>query len=580
MPQAALLSGAMKIPVSLIDTARLKKQLTLKHRPMGEEEDLLVNAYREGGGFLCVPRQFGIKICNQLQIDWTDETSDGFRAEFPRIPTLRDYQEEPVSQLLDAFSDYYDVVFRARTGFGKTIASLYVAAQFGRTTLIVVDQENLRDQWINDTLIPHFGFAREDIGIVQGKKLDYKGKPVVVAMVQTLTQKTFPADFYDYFGFVIFDEVHTTGAPTFQETLTQFSASRRLAVSATPKRRDGLQKALDYNLGPVRVAADAEHDESAVYILRHPTVYSWYANISPKVGRIITEVSEDGPRNLLAAEAIIWLYESGRDILVLSDRTEQLSELKALLYYMGVDEEDVGLYVDMKPVWAWAKDPKPPRRPPGWEPETEYTPVKLALLRKKIPKDVLKQVKENCRIILATYGMFQKGVDEPRLTAGIDVTPRSQAEQVHGRIKRGKVDILPIWVTIVDENNYRLLHSFGKRARDYLKDNAILYEWNDDGSTTPCHSSQLLRETENRVTDLRKLRIETDNNGVSTLQTATIVKEKKRARETAIIEQFRSVRANFKVGCSDRGPSGKLTTKTSNTRSSSRAIRSRKPPMR
>jgi len=579
MPQAQL-SGAMKLPISQVDTKSLKRQLTLKYRPMGAEADIKVPVYAEDGKFLSVPRQFGIRFCNQLQIEWEDCTSEGHAARFPRVPSLRDYQEEPVADLLDCFGDYYDVVFRARTGFGKTIASLYVAAQFGRTTLIVVDQENLRDQWIDETLIPHFGFKREDIGIVQGTKCDYKGKPVVVAMIQTLTQKRFARDFYDYFGFVIFDEVHTTGAPTFQTTLSQFSASRRLSVSATPKRRDGLQKALDYNLGPVRVAADAEHDESAVYILRHPTVYSWYANISPKVGRIITEVSEDGPRNLMVAEAIQWLYESGRDVLVLSDRIEQLNEIKELLYYLGMEEEEIGLYVGMHPVWQWVKDPKPPRRPQGWEPGTDYTPVKLTMVQKKTPKERLKWIKEHARIILATYGMFQKGVDVPRLTAGIDITPRGVAEQVHGRIKRGKVDILPIWVTIVDENNYRLLHSFGNRVRDYLKDNAVLYEWNDDGSTTPCRSNQLLRETESRVTDLKAHRIETNRDGINTLLTPESVKKQRRLQEAAIVERFRSVRARSREDSLPQEPSARSRTKTSNSPPPSRPTRSPKRRLR
>lgn len=543
----AILSGQMKLPKTLIDVAKLKRQLTIKHRPMGAEEDLKVKVYKEDREFLSVPRQFGLKVCNQLHIGWDDRTSEGRAATFPKVPALRDYQEDPVAEILRAFDSYYDVVFRARTGFGKTISALYIAAQLGCTTLIIVDQENLRDQWIVEALIARFGFKKEDIGVVQGTKCNYKNKAVTVAMIQTIVQKDFPKDFYEYFGFIIFDEVHTTGAPTFQNALGQFSASRRLAVSATPKRRDGLQKALDYNLGPVRVAADAEHDTSSVYILRHPTVYSWYGNISPKTGRIVTEVSEDAQRNLAILEAALWLYESGRDVLLIGDRVEQLDALKSMLYYAGIEDEEIGLYTRMHPVWKWIKDPNPKRNPPGWVKNTEYTPVKFAPDLKRTSAARLKEIKEHPRFILATYGMFQKGVDVPRLTAGIDVTPRSVAEQVHGRIKRGKVDKMPIWVTVVDENNYRLLHSFAGRIKDYLKDNAVLYEWHDDGSTTPCHSN-LYRETENRVTDLQACKIVTNREGINMLQTPESAREQKRQQETAIVERFRSPRARSARG--------------------------------
>lgn len=403
----------------------------------------------------------------------------------------------------------------------NTAGALILASRLRRTTLIVVDQENLKDQWI-EALVKHFGFKPSEIGSIQGTRCDYEGKAVCIAMLQTLSQKEYPPEVYDYFGFMIVDEVHTAGAPTFSVVLMDFSATTRIGVSATIKRPDGLQRALDYNLGRVRVYVHDQHAESSVYVIDSHTVYSFYANISPKVGRFVTEVSEDAGRNLLAAEAVVSLYDTGRDVLVLGDRIEQLQHLLDLCSYLGLPRGELGLYTGYMPVYRFAKDPSPARRPSGWERGTEYTPISLQLISKRIPKPRLKQVKETARVIFATYGMFSKGVDEPRLSAGVDVTPRARSEQVQGRILRvlkGKLE--PIWATIRDRSSYRALYSMTGRIKDYQTNNARVYVCTDtdfqDKQEWPVDDlkNDLLME----VKRLKSMQIAPNSAGLNTLMT-------------------------------------------------------------
>lgn len=572
------MAGAMRIPVERINTKAVELETTYSYLPMGGEEEVKVAAFFYDGDYLCVPRHYGLELCNRLHLDWEDHTSQGFDGHWPRIPTPRDYQVENLEAIQATFKEEYDFLFRAHTGWGKTIGALIVAARMGGTTLIVVDQDNLKDQWVERLVDPKlFGFKKADIGLIQGKRCDYKGKTVVIAMVQTLAQKMLPAEVYDYFRLVIVDEVHTIGAPTFSRVLTQFSATYRLGVSATPKRKDGLQKALDHNLGPVLVAADKEHDESAVYIIYHDTIYSWYANVSPKVGRILTEVADDGFRNLKLADAVVWLYESGRDVVVMGDRIEQVKDVMNLIYYMGVPEDHLGLYTGEDPKWMLAKDTRPTVRPTGYVRRTAYTPLKYQQVRKKIPKARLESVKGQARIIFATYGMFAKGVDVPRLTGGADATPRSAAEQQVGRIKRGLLDAMPIWVTIVDRNNYRLLHSFYKRAQEYIRDNSRLYVWGDDGGLTECDPERLLAETKARVKELKCYRIETNSDGLNTLEINKSAKDKKQEHATAMREW--AARHSHK-----ESPKGVRVAKSpgriARTRPRSRLLPSRKRPKR
>lgn len=534
----ARLTGAMEIPVEAIKLTSIKKELTYTYKPMGAEEALEVRAYTElEDGYIAVPRQYGLDLCNQLQIDWEDNTSQGHPIKFPKVPTPRENQVDILDQLEDEFREEFDVLFKAFAGWGKTIASLILASRLGVSTLILVDQENLKDQWMERLVDPDlFGLSEDQIGTVQGKKCDYQGKVVTIAMVQTLSQKTFDPEFYDYFGFVVSDECHVMGAPTFSTILMMFPATYRMYVSATPRRRDGLQKALDHNCGPVRVEAENRREESKVYILRNSTVYSWYGNISPKVGRIITEVAEDSRRNLAIAHVIVQQWESGRDVLVIGDRVEHLQALCDMVYYMGVPEEHAGMFTGYTVSMEFTKDPTPRRVPEGATYEivdgkrvyAPYTPVNWVAKEKKVPKARYQEILDTCSIIFASYHKFSKGADLPRLSVGIDVTPRSTAEQTIGRVQRimeGKRQ--PLWITPVDENNFRLMHSFAGRVQEYAKANSRIYEWDGEKETKEWKIPELLAEVRGGVNRLKQMEIRPSADGVNRLvEKAQIKKEK------------------------------------------------------
>lgn len=539
----------MAIPREHVDVPTVTKALTAKHTPMGSDEVTLVYGYTLDEDYIHVPREFGLSYCARNGILYEDHTSAGFAVDFPKTGTPRDYQVGPLEEIVDSFDSYYDIIFRAHTGWGKTFGGLWVAQQFQTTTIILVDQTNLMNQWL-EALEQHCGMtiANGHVGIVQEDRWDYHGKSFMIAMVQTLSRKIYPKEFYDYFGFVIFDEVHTCGAPTFSVVLLDFPAMNRLGVSATPKRKDSLQKLLDYSLGKIRVSADKEHAESAVYIRDHATIYSWYGNISPKVGRIVNEVAEDGSRNLLIAESALALYETGRDGLLLSDRIEQLKDMQSLLYYLGAaGENDTGLYAGYDPILRYQKNPKPARKPNYLVAHADdgkeyYTPISLQSVAKRIPKKTLAARKESAGMLHATYGMCAKGFDEKRLRFGADLTPRSEVEQIHGRILRDDTREMAIWLTIRDTNSYRLMYSFTKRIDGYLKSNGQLYEWAEDGELIECSTDEVLREARARHEHLKECRIETRPDGRNMLLTPSNVKASAKQHVLDTVNQIRSRR--------------------------------------
>jgi hypothetical protein len=143
----------------------------------------------------------------------------------------------------------------------------------------------------------------------------------------------------------------------------------------------------------------------------------------------------------------------------------------------------------------------------------------LQSISKKIPGRVLKETKENARILWATFGKAGKGFDEARLSGGVDASPRSAQEQIHGRILRGKASKPPIWVTTLDWNNPRLLKSFIARIQDYLKSNGEIYEWLEDGGLQSWEPKDLIDHVQQQLRTVSALRIETGSDGRYTLLT-------------------------------------------------------------
>ena len=521
----AEISSCVWLPLDLLDgreLARLKKELTASYLPMGggKEDVVLVEGYRtDRRGYIGLPRSFGIVYADTHGIELEDRTSRGRKAILPGKIALRDYQEPFTEELMALARDEYDIVAQAATGKGKTTLALKVVQNLQSNAIIVVDQDNLKEQWI-ERAVQQFGVPRDRIGVVQGKECEYVGKDLVIAMVQTLVQKKFPQPFYEYFGIAIFDECHVFCAPTFSRALMMFSSTLRLGVSATVKRGDSLQGLIHWNLGAIGANLEHKHGKSRVYYVENESVYSWYANTSPKTGRYLQEISEDSQRNALLAEIVQYLYGTGRDTLVISERIEQLEGIMAYCALAGVPTQDMGLYTGYRSVWCFEKDPTPKRRPPEWEKGTAYTPVRYALVRKRIPKKELERVKEESRILFATYGMFAKGVDVPRLSAGVDCTPRSKAQQVHGRILRdmeGKKT--PIWVTIRDVNSHRAEYQFGLRLQDYVKDNAEIYKWETDRGVLRADVAELKRNVSQNVSFLKACRYTTTIDGHGTILT-------------------------------------------------------------
>jgi DNA excision repair protein ERCC-3 len=139
-------------------------------------------------------------------------------------------------------------------GAGKTIVGIHAMVQAQMQTLILCTNVSAVRQWIAElqdktTLTP------EDIGEYTGSKKEIKS--VTVTTYQMLTYRKDKNGPFEHmrimgarnWGLLIYDEVHVVPAPVFRAT-TEIQAKRRLGLTATLIREDGLEEDAFSLVGP------------------------------------------------------------------------------------------------------------------------------------------------------------------------------------------------------------------------------------------------------------------------------------------------------------------------------------------
>ena len=136
------------------------------------------------------------------------------------------------------------------TGTGKTMLSaLDVRAVNPKRMLFVVHREQILDRTIREYQRA-LGGAEADYGLLTGSSKQAESR-YVFATVQTLSQESTLASFaQDAFDYIIIDEAHRAGAPSYRRVIDWFTPAFLLGMTATPERTDGINvfELFDYNV--------------------------------------------------------------------------------------------------------------------------------------------------------------------------------------------------------------------------------------------------------------------------------------------------------------------------------------------
>jgi superfamily II DNA or RNA helicase len=337
---------------------------------------------------------------------------------FPKvIYTLRDDQNEAIEQIeKKEFS-----ICVAPPGFGKTLIGAKMIELRKSNTLVIVNKNMLLDQWIQ-RFVDYFKMDKKDIGYL-GKGKNKLNNRLDIATMQSLKNNM---EIIKNYSFVIVDECHHIPALTFENIIKQFYGKYILGLSATPKRKDGMDPILFQQLG--NIAYEAKRKKSGRHITK--VVKTEFVSEVDNFGELVGEIIADPMRNKLIIDQI-QKYKN-RKKLLLSDRIEHIENLELLL-----DEINI-----------------------------EYVTIHGSM-SKKMKENNLQKI-EDAKLVLATTSYFGEGIDFPHLDTIIFATPISYSGrlvQYLGRIGRGGSDCLAI--DILDNKNNFTNSAFRKRREGY-----------------------------------------------------------------------------------------------------------------
>lgn len=477
-----ILSNMAWVPMSLIpehSKSRLEEGFTKKQQ--GKErygkEEVVIKLYNkdESKGLIGVPRRCSKELGQFLTTKtYVDDIRAVIEADWPepRITYRDNEQKKFVEGLLSYLkTDGFGGIGQAQGGFGKTICGILLAQKLGLKTLVLVHTRFLFEQWI-DRIKFVFGESFKVGKIIEDTLI--LDSPIVVGMVQTIHSRRglYSNKVFGGFGLLVNDECHRVGARQWSSVVKCFSAKYIVGLSATPRRKDGLDDVFHMLIGPVAVKSNKVMPKPTIYrILYKGTIEPWQYQTYPGSGKpsfskLIKVVCENELRNLLLRAHILKAVRSGRRIMVLSDRVHHLIKL------CNACQKDLN------------KDPivKKCALLVGGVPETEAE--KKARLekakkrkgkkKKKPKKEVRREMTDDEKAyahaadaIFCTYHCVSEGFDIPSLDTLFLATPRGDVEQSIYRIRRECDDSKPLIVLDICDTGTPLLCGMSLKRKNY-----------------------------------------------------------------------------------------------------------------
>lgn len=332
----------------------------------------------------------------------------------PNHPSVKDPkgQQKFMDELLVATKEHESVLAVAKTGTGKTVCALRTAALLGYRTLVLVDKDTLKTQWIRE-IQDKLGVPLDKIGILQQDKCEYEDKDIVVGLLQSNARRDYGDDVYNAFGTVIVDECDVLSTEFFNDVLPKFNAKYRICLTATPNRKDGSDIVLFNHVGQIAVRSEADTLPAKIHVFKY---YKEGKLWGRDANQHMLAISKDKEFNAIVARQAYDCYKANRNILIVAEKIDQLELLMQMVEDLGVPKNELGQFTAQvskyDKTYEWKKIG---RR------ETKEQELQDALTK---------------RIVFATIGMVRRAIDVPRWDTLIEAAPFWQGEQLLGRIRR------------------------------------------------------------------------------------------------------------------------------------------------
>ncbi|MGF1761134.1 DEAD/DEAH box helicase [Photobacterium sagamiensis] len=393
------------------------------------------------GQYLSLPRGcfddiqellFSLNI--QIRVD--DKRHSGVNLETIKfVGSLRTQQSRAIKALIK-----HDVgVLHAPTAFGKTITAIGLICERKVSTLILVHNKQLVEQWQERLK----AFTSDvEVGVFSGAKKK-PTKQVDIATYQSLFNRSDNTvhDMVHEYGQIIVDECHHLSAPQYERVLTDIHARYVIGISATLERRDGHQPIIFMQTGRVRHTIQSNKANQFVQTLVKKELpfeppLAFVANEPrPHIADIYRWLTEHAERNKTIIDDINQEVVRGRVPIVLTERREHAKQLSDALTNKGISNE-----------------------------------ILVGSMKKKSQEEVMERLSVT-QVLVATGRFVGEGFDLPRLDTlvlALPVSWKGSLIQYVGRIQRefeGKSEIKVI--DYVDVKIPMLNRMFTKRDKGY-----------------------------------------------------------------------------------------------------------------
>lgn len=292
-------------------------------------------------------------------------------------------------------------ILQAGTGTGKTVMAMYYISKIRQPTIIVVDTNELLEQWKN-RINQFLGIHDYTIGHIGGGRCNTE--PITVALVQTLKKRP---DLLQDFGMLIVDECHVATTQSYGMVINEFQGRYVMGLSATPRRKDGYTRVMFWLLGKIHLVIDQNKVEKlpakAVFVI---SKYKGDISFQRQYAKAQAAMVRDSDRNQLIVDNIIKQQNIFGIHLILSRSSQHLEELIQMMpdHFQLISELLVG---------------------------------KVSKKERKII--VEKAMKNNLKFLFATDKLIGKGFDEELLSVLHLTTPIGDPDflqQACGRVTR------------------------------------------------------------------------------------------------------------------------------------------------
>lgn len=356
----AILTGRLYVPADLV-TARHRRAYTYWFGPEdAEDPDAFqeVRTYREYDGWVGFPRGDVDKLMDVFGQDFT------FVDQRARVPHGHDLE------FLGQLRPHQIPVWRAWSGqgkargivecpprFGKTALAIYAIVRLGQRSLVLAQETSLLEQFDEK--------LRQFTNIDQLERQAHKKLAGVARS---------PDDFYevvtmaswqmfhhhmdvlraqrDTWGLVIVDEAHSAAAPCFSRVINTTNSRYRLALTATPKRKDGLEVVMHDAVGQVTAVGTVEQLPVDVTVVatgivppNPPTT-----NRHVRWNRLLSYLIRHKGRNDLIVARVLADVDRGHRVLVVTDRIAHIIRIIKMLEDQRPGIQVAGLYGDVQGV--------------------------------------------------------------------------------------------------------------------------------------------------------------------------------------------------------------------------------------